>query len=252
MKNKILVFSEMDASTLGVLTNAVNLAKILAGEVTLCCVKKATDVVKEDNQLSAMRTINQKFIKIDKEIISTIAKISNDENIKIAYNISFGNLKEELREQIKASKPDIIVLGKQKSKIFSLFGDNIINFILKEFAGTVMITSEKIEIPANTELCLGLLNENENPQSNPFKKALISFATKPLRHFQISNNANAESDTVKHQKTIEYIFEKGDNTFKNIDNYLTKNKVQLLFMPRKKRKIGNLSNHINCSLMLTN
>ena len=252
MKNKILVLSKADSSTLGILRNAVNLAKIITGEVTLCCVKKATDVVENENQLSAIRSINQEYFKIDNQLLSTIAKIANDENIKIAHKLSFGNLKEEIRKQIKENKPDVIVLGKQKSKIFSFFGDNIINFILKEFSGTVLITSEKLEIPANTELCLGLLHENEHQLDNQFKKALVSFAKKPVNHFQVNSNGTLKNEMDKTQGTIEYNLKKGNNTFKNIDKYLKKNKIQLLFIDRKKGEIGNVSKHINCSLLITN
>jgi hypothetical protein len=61
MKNKILVLSDINSSTTGILTNALNLAKIVSGEITLFCVKKPTDIVENDSQLSAMRIINKKF-----------------------------------------------------------------------------------------------------------------------------------------------------------------------------------------------
>jgi len=252
MKNKILVLSDIDSSTKGIVTNALNLAKIVAGEVTLFCVKKPTDIVENDSQLSAMRIINEKFLKTNNQIKSMIAVLSNDEKIKISHKISFGNLKDEISKQIKATKPDIIVLGKQKSKIFSFLGDNIIDFVLKEFAGTVMITSDKITVKANAELSLGLLNETNNLPKNEYKKTLVSFALKPLKSFQINNQTGLKNEENNPENIIEYIFEKGDNVLKNIDNYLVKNKIQLLFVPREKNKIGNLANHINCSLMLTN
>jgi nucleotide-binding universal stress UspA family protein len=252
MKNKILVLSDIDSSTKGILTNALNLAKIVAGEVTLFCVKRPTDIVENDSQLSAMRIINEKFLEIENKIKSVISVLSNDEKIRISHKISFGNLKDEISKQIKATKPDIIVLGKHKSKIFSFLGDNIIDFVLKEFAGTVMITSDKITVKADSELSLGLLNENKNLPKNRFKKTLVSFALKPLKSFQIHNNNAFKNKEDNPEKIIEYIFEEGDNALKNIDNYLVKNKIQLLFVPREKNKIGNLANHINCSLMLTN
>ena len=252
MKNKILVLSDIDSSTKGILTNALNLAKIVAGEVTLFCVKRPTDIVENDSQLSAMRIINEKFLEIENKIKSVISVLSNDEKIRISHKISFGNLKDEISKQIKATKPDIIVLGKHKSKIFSFLGDNIIDFVLKEFAGTVMITSDKITVKADSELSLGLLNENKNLPKNRFKKTLVSFALKPLKSFQIHNNNAFKNKEDNPEKIIEYIFEEGNNALRNIDNYLVKNKIQLLFVPREKNKIGNLANHINCSLMLTN
>tara|TARA_B100000809_G_scaffold245611_1_gene272738 strand:+ start:430 stop:1188 length:759 start_codon:yes stop_codon:yes gene_type:complete len=251
MKNKILVLSDIDSSTKGSLTNALNLAKIVAGEIIFFCVKKPTDIVENDSQLSAMRVINEKFLETDSQIKSTIAALSNDEKIKISYKISFGNLKDEISKQIKAIKPAIIVLGKQKSKILSFLGDNIVDYVLKEFSGTVMITSDKIMLEANSDLSLGLLNDNKNLSKNEFKKRIVSFAIKPLKSFQINNNASLNKEAANPEKIIEYIFEEGDNVLKNIDNYLIKNKIQLLFVPREKNKIGNLANHINCSLMLT-
>lgn len=251
MKNKILVLSDIDSSAKGSLTNALNLAKIVAGEIIFFCVKKPTDIVENESQLSAMRVINEKFLETDNQIKSTIAALSNDEKIKISYKISFGNLKDEISKQIKAIKPAIIVLGKQKSKIFSFLGDNIIDYVLKEFSGTVMITSDKIMLEANSELSLGLLNDHKNLSKNEFKKRIVSFAKKPLKSFQISNNASLKKEVANPEKIIEYIFEEGDNVLRNIDNYLIKNKIQLLFVPREKNKIGNLANHINCSLMLT-
>ena len=103
-----------------------------------------------------------------------------------------------------------------------------------------MITSDKIEVAATTELSLGLLNENKSLPKNEFKKALVSFAVKPLKSFQIHNNAKLKNEIASPEKIIEYIFEEGDNALKNIDNYLAKNKIQLLFVPREKRKIANL------------
>ena len=160
MKSKcnILVLSDTDKSARAILKNAINLAKIVDGDVNFFCVKKPTEIVEKDSQLSAMRAINKKFLETDNQIKSLIAALSKDEQIKISHKISFGNLKDEIGEQIEKSKPDIIVLGKQKSKMLSFLGDNIIDFVLKEFSGTVLITSDKITIEANSELSLGILN----------------------------------------------------------------------------------------------
>jgi nucleotide-binding universal stress UspA family protein len=254
MKSKcnILVLSDTDKSARAILKNAINLAKIVDGDVNFFCVKKPTEIVEKDSQLSAMRAINKKFLETDNQIKSLIAALSKDEQIKISHKISFGNLKDEIGRQIEESKPDIIVLGKQKSKMLSFLGDNIIDFVLKEFSGTVLITSDKITIEANSELSLGVLNNSKIINTNRYEEALVSFATKPLKAFQISSKTALKSNASASNKIIEFIFEEGDNAIKNMANYLSKNNIQLLFASREKNKISGLSSRINCAIMLTN
>ena len=67
-KCKILVLSDLDTSTEKIIKNGVNLAKIVDGEINFFCVKKATDIVEKESQLSAMRTINEKFLEVDNSI----------------------------------------------------------------------------------------------------------------------------------------------------------------------------------------
>ena len=67
MKSKcnILVLSDIDKSANTILKNAINLAKIVDGDVNFFCVKKPTEIVEKDSQLSAMRAINEKFLETD-------------------------------------------------------------------------------------------------------------------------------------------------------------------------------------------
>jgi nucleotide-binding universal stress UspA family protein len=254
MKSKcnILVLSDVDKSASKILKNAINLAKIVGGNINFLCVKKPTEIVEKDSQLSAMRAINEKFLETDNQIKSMITALSTDEKIKISHKISFGNLKDEIGKQIKESKPDIIVLGKQKSKILSFLGDNIIDFVLKKFSGTVLITSNKITLEANSKLSLGILNNSKIINTNRYKEALVSFATIPLKAFQISSKTALKNDVSTSNKIIEFIFEEGDNAIRNMDNYLLKNNIQLLFASREKNKISSLSSRINCAIMFTN
>jgi hypothetical protein len=82
-----------------------------------------------------------------------------------------------------------------------------------------------------------------------------------LTYFTIAgNNTDAQKTPfLKPQNKIEYVFEQGDNTIKNISNYLSKRKINLLFISREKNNIGeikesvtNIIKSINCSMILTN
>ncbi|QTE21461.1 universal stress protein [Polaribacter cellanae] len=250
-KCKILVLSDVDNSTSEILKKGVDLANVVQAEIDFFCVKKPTDVVEKESQLSAMRSINKKFIETDNQIKKIIDTISNEKDFKISHKISFGNLKDEITNHLKETKPDIVLLGKRKSKVFSFFGDNLIDLILKEFNGTILIVSEENLLEAKEEISLGLLN-NVNLSTNRFMETLVSYSNKPLKSFQI----NTVKEKVSNPKnTIEFVFEEGDNAIKNLSNYLSKNKIDLLFLNREKEtnsKIGSLVNSLNCSLMVSN
>ncbi len=67
-KYKILVLADMKKSTSTVLKSAVSLAKMINGDIQMFYVRKPTDIVAKENQLSAMRTINKEYQKTEKKI----------------------------------------------------------------------------------------------------------------------------------------------------------------------------------------
>ena len=257
-KCKILVLSDLDASTAKIIKNGVNLAKIVDGEINFFCVKKATDIVEKESQLSAMRTINEKFLEVDNSIKKIIKEQSKSEGIKIDYKISFGNLKNEISNQISEINPDIIVLGKSKSKVLSFIGDNIIDHILKEYSGTVMVVSENNLLEANSKISLGLLND-VNSFSNKYAETIVSYSDSKLTSLCI-NDSKLESrkNNNSSKKIVEFVFEKGDNALKNISNYLSKSNINLLFINRDKQELISVKSDIksiiktlDCPLILT-
>ena len=169
MKNnnpKILVLSDMKSTSDKVLKNTLELAKLVNGNVSFFHVKKPTEVVERESQLSAVRTINEKYIATDKEIKSLIDSVSENEKTKITYNYAFGNIKEEIRTKINEIKPDIVVLGKRKPKVLKFIGDNVTDFVLNKYNGPVMIASEHKVLEAKKDLSLGILNQSDKIVEN--------------------------------------------------------------------------------------
>lgn len=250
-KCKILVLSDIDSSTEKIIKSGVNLAKIVDGEINFFCVKKAIDMVEKESQLSAMRTINEKFLEVDNKIKKIIKEQFKNKDVKIDYKISFGNLKSEISKQIEETNPDIIVLGKSKAKVLSFIGDNIINHVLKEYSGTVMIVSDNNLLEASSDISLGLL-DNVNAFSNKFAETIVSYSDKSLISFCI-NDDKLDSKNINNssKKIVEFVFEKGDNVIKHISNYLSKSKVKLLFVHREKKDIKKIIKNLDCSLILT-
>ena len=255
---KILVLSDLNKTASSILRSSASLAKMIGGNIEFFCVKKATDIVEKENQLSAIRTINEKYNNTGKEIKKIVKSVSDIYDVSIKYNYTFGNLKSEISDYISIHKPDIIVLGKRKSKIFSILGDNITDFILKTFNGIIMITSDKNELTISDQLSVGILNELNQLKSKELIESLISISKKSPKVFKISedNNLEKENNPYFSEKTIEYVFEKGDNILQNIVNYSTKSKINLVFLDRNKNQnnytLKEAINNFNCSLIVIN
>ena len=143
-------------------------------DINFLYIKKPSDVVQKDNQLSAMRTINQEYFSIDKKIKDLIAPISKDYSVHINHTFIIGNLKNEIEQYIDENKPDIIVLGKRKSKMINIIGDNITQFILKKYKGIIVISDETNPLEPNSEVSLGLFNKIES--NNVFLESVFNFA----------------------------------------------------------------------------
>jgi len=256
MKNskcKILVLADLNKTVNNTLKSSVNLAKVIDADINLLYVKKTTEVVKSENQLSAMRTINKDYLSTNSKIKDLIKSISDNHNVSINHTFIIGNLKNEIAKYIDNNKPDIIVLEKKRLKLLSFIGDNITEFILKKHKGTIIIVDDKNILEPNTNLQIGLFN-NTNANSK-FTNNIINATSKPLKKFKIVENSNYTKEKLD-KTTIEYVFAKGDNVIKDISNYLSKNKIDLFFVDRKKENLININitdviNTIDCSLLLT-
>ena len=255
---KILVLSDLTKSATSTLRSSASLAKMIGGNIEFFCVKKPTDIVEKENQLSAIRTINQKYNITGKEIDKIVKTISDSYNLPIKYNYTFGNLKNEISNYISIHKPDIIVLGKRKSKILGILGDNITDFILKIFDGIIMIASETHELTISDQLSVGILNDPKQLKRKDFIESLIAVSKSPPKVFKTLEGSSSEKENSSYfsKKSIEYVFEKGDNTLQNIANYSTKSKTNLVFLDRNKDQnnytLKEAINTFNCSLILTN
>lgn len=255
MKNKykILVLSDTDQSVKKILKTSINLADVIDGEIDFFCVKKPINVVHTESQLSAIRTINNSFITADNKIKRIKKELYKDKEIKIQHKISFGNLKDELSKHLKETKPDIVILGKSKTKLLSFLGDNLVDFLMKEYKGTIIVTDNKKTLKTNSNLSLGFFN-NVSFGENLFTERLTSLSKKPLKSFQISGDKVPLRNVAPSREIVEFIFDKGDAAAKNVSSYLTKNNIDLLFVSRNETSI-NMSDFLkktNCDLLLTN
>ncbi|GAA4233371.1 hypothetical protein GCM10022291_10190 [Postechiella marina] len=258
-KYKILMLTDLKSSPEHLLENALNLAKHVNGDLDIFHVKKASEVVEKDNQLNAIRSIKDEHKIIDKRIKNLISSSSN--LCKINYSYSLGYIKDEIEKHIKEIKPDIIVLGKRKTKSLNIIGDNITRFILKKYKGDIFIASSNSVIKQKSDMSLGIFNNTE--KTSNIANDLVACSKKPIKSFKIIDSlpSNKKEENINsNPNIIEYAFEKQPNTFKNISKYLLKSKVDLFCVNRKndtntsfikKTELEQLVSSINIPLFIT-
>ena len=255
-KYKILVLSDMKDTATNTLKSGVSLAKMIDGELHFFHVKKPTDVVEKESQLSAIRTINRSYLATKNDIENVVEPISKDFDIPISHSHAFGNIKSEITDYIKTNTPDVIILGKRKSKTLSFIGDNITDFVIKNYNGVVMIASEENTLEPNKELSLGVLNSSSKSFNSDLFNSVLNHTQKPLKSFKTSKEVEVSFvGDLKDNQTVELVFDNGENSVKSVSNYLTKSNVNLLCLDRNnenKANVKNAINNVNISLLISN
>lgn len=234
MENKnyrILVLSDLRNTTKTILRNTASLAKMIGGEIALLHVKQPLGIVKQDNQLSAVRSINDTFTSTKNLLKEIVDPIKSEYGVQMDSTFKVGNLKEEIQKKIEDFHPDIIVLGQRKSSPLNFLGNNITKFVMSTFDGLVMIASHEQVFRNNQDLSLGTLNGSSDLMKTDLLEKLMKQSSKPLKSFKIKHGKN---ESVQEEQTgqpiVEYVFEPQDDALKNMSNYLTKTNVDLLFM----------------------
>lgn len=262
-RKKILVLSELKKDLDSTLSSAVSLAKTLDAEVELFYVKKPTDIVNKESQLSAIRTINREQVDVAKQLNKKLDPYRKKWAINIASNFSFGNVKSEIENYIRKTKPDILILGKRKSKLLKLGGDKITDYILSTFQGPVLIVSRNRVLEPQKNISLGTLNNHVgSDNSKTLLSKILAHSNGTPKSFKIVNKTADNYEALSNGNPNEYIFERNDNTVKNISNYLVKSKINLLYLNRtddnsQKQKSGLISyreiiNNIDVPLLFGN
>lgn len=156
---KVLVLSDLKETTNYALQNAVKLSKTIDTAIEFFHVKKPTDIVSTDSQLSAMRNINKEYVNTEKKISNFITPFIENEGVRIQASFAFGNIKNEIENHINSCKPDVIILGSRKRKVLSFVGDKIIDFVSKSHKKTVIIVSNGQDFDFENEFSLDFMKQ---------------------------------------------------------------------------------------------
>lgn len=239
---KILVLSDLKKTTQNILQNTARLAKMVGGEISLLHVKQPLVVVKQDNQLSAVRSINDTYTSTKKRIAQLVQPLSEEYGVPFDTSFQVGNVKEEINKKIRDLRPDIIVLGQRKSAPIKLLGDSITKHVMSTFDGLVMIASHEQAIDSNKELSLGVFHGTNESLKIGLLEELMKQSSRPLKSFKIANRTSKVSEEAQlDHPIVEYTFEPQDNAINNMSTYLTRTNVDLLFVDLEDAAKANIN-----------
>nr|WP_297788848.1 universal stress protein [uncultured Allomuricauda sp.] len=234
-KYNISVLLDMSASSEVVLTSAVELAKKIDGSIEVFHVKPTTNIIKGDSQLSAVRTLNKDARSTRAELKELISAIEEKENLSISYKLEYGNVKNRVRDYLALQKPDILVLGKPRTRM-GVFFESISDFVIDNVNGTdVLILGQDDKFHSFEDINLGIFGSGLEENALEVIQDLKRDSEKPVRHFGISDEENKEL-AYPWQKTVSFTFSKSGNALNGLINYVSRTNTQLLCVPNKDRK----------------
>ncbi|PWL38909.1 hypothetical protein DKG77_11790 [Flagellimonas aquimarina] len=236
-KYKLLVLIDLSQASEIALINAIQLAKVIDGRVEVLYVKAPADVVKHENALSAMRTIHQDSRSTKAQLQEFIEGISAKEEYPITSRIAYGNIKSSIKEHLSDSQPDIVVLGKRKSKLTNFLGKGITEFVLSECNVNVLIVGEDHKLHSFKDLSLGIYGNKVEESNLGVINDLNKQTTKPLKLFSVrgpQDEAIEEESSTK--ETVSYVFSEGANALDGLASYVLKTNTQLFCITKKQTK----------------
>ncbi|TAI48806.1 universal stress protein [Flagellimonas allohymeniacidonis] len=220
------------------LTNAVQLAKTLGGRVEVFYAKAPTDVVKFDNQLSAMRAIHEENRSSKNRIKNEIKAISQEEGLPISVKTGYGNLKTAVKDYVNSQTPDIIVLGRRKSKVTGFLTDGVTDFVINECPSHVLILGEDDKFHSFANISLGVFGNTLEEKDFEIVNDLKNNSSKPVRLFNIKSEEGTQELESKLQQTVSYVFSEGANAIDGLTSYVKRTKTELFCMPKRTKGKG--------------
>ncbi len=234
-KYQLAVLMDLPNASEVVLNNAIGLAKTIDGAVEVLCVKAPVDVVKSENQLSAMRTIHKDNRTTEAELQKLIQRVSNREGFPVSWKIAYGNIKNCIKDYISSKQPSIVIMGKQRTKLANFFGKGITEFVVNECGADVLIMGDDKRFHSFSNLSLGVFGNAVKEYDLDIISDLNRQTTKPTKFFSIGDSGDAPKEELK--DTISYVFSEGSNALDGLTSYVSKTNTELFCISKQQSKV---------------
>lgn len=252
-KKNILTLINLDNPQPNIIQNAINVASSMNATVTFLYVKKGTEAVQNENHLSAIKTLTETHMKMDRKMRDLLEPFQQSTDTELRSKVAIGNVKNHIEKHLDDLNPDLVILGKRSRKTLPWEGDRLTQLIVNKFEGPVLISATDQVLELNEQISLGLLSAKATETPKGFAADLLKISSRPVKSFRIvDKTGDSPSPNPTPFKTVEYAFDPGDNAVKNLSKYVLRNNVNLLFLDRdhvtqrsRKTTTANMNGVIN-------
>lgn len=231
---KILVLTDFSKSSRIALLNAAKFAKLVNGSVSAYHVRSLQALYEEENQVSLARRRRDELVETHAVAEEMLSRIAEDEGVDVHFSMDFGNVKNCVMNKVSTTYPDLLILGKRKSKILNLLGDRLTQFVVENCNTSILISSSHSELHSFSDLSLGFYGETlEKSDLNIIDH--LQETTRPIKYFGIRNQS-IEVDTIDEPKKKDrsFIFsQEGDIAIEALTSYVSRTNTELFCIPKK-------------------
>ncbi|MBX2826579.1 MAG: universal stress protein [Flavobacteriaceae bacterium] len=256
-QNRVLALINIKEPVKTIIESTINLAQTYGAEVKFLYVEKRLDPTRTENQLDVLRTMTEQQKAIGK-FRNILAKWKENTDTKLDYAIVEGSIKKTVQSEIEAYQPDLMVLGKRKPNMYRVIGNQVTEFVIKNFDGPLFIIEPSKVLEIKENLSVGVLNDASAVVDHNLTTPLLRQSKEPLKLFKIANDSEpAATVETAGTPTIDYTFENNPNALDNLTSYVHKNNVHLFCLDRqetpkagKSVRLKEVLKRINTSMLM--
>jgi len=217
---------------------AITLSKQVGGNLRLYHVADGEEMARTDNHIVALRSVDRMNNEIENKL-KAIVEMIEEEGIRVIYEYSYGNVKNKIINHIATVKPDMVILGRS---IQNRVG-KITKHFLKAYSGCVLITGVESEFSPNMNISLACSKTTPDNYNLSIVYGLHQSVKPPLSIINVSTDYSGHKGTesvvpLQHPKktesTLQYHHSLSSNVAEGLIEHVSKDKVGMLCIGRKK------------------
>ncbi len=230
LQRSLLVVYNLHDEDDALLTSAFFFAKLYGCGIDLVIPFKPYEYLEKSKTSAHWKPFEKEIARIKKKGESIIEKAFQQNQIPVIYSLKIGNPSLELKKHIEESKPDIVLLHKNK-KIFRYKDPFHLPEYLSSYNGTIIKT--------------GKINPNKNV--NALRLGTISEKKASTASYQIDLNIKPYSDKILDfneipaKKTLSFLV---TNEAPDLTPYVSNAKLDLIGLTMDNKKSPSVVQHI--------
>ena len=231
-RNTILVLTDFSEGATIALRNAAKLGKLINGKVHAYYVQPVKGM-KEENQLALSRKLRETYRETQAKAKKMINTIADEEGVNISFAMDYGNVKNRILNKIEATGPELVILGKRKSRLLDLIGDRITESVIDNCDANIFISASDRELHSLSDLSLGFFGETEDKGKFKIMDHLRK-TPRSIKYFGIRNNRETleSGDTIQKSGSTYMFPQEGTKAIDALTTYVARTKTDLFCIPK--------------------